>query len=99
MIPRGRGDQIFTRAPYDQEERVGGANFTLSCTDCHEAHGSDYSSMIRTNPNSGGGTIPGAGWPDPPNYALFVNNICNTCHYYYSDWHAGPLGCVASYGG
>jgi predicted CXXCH cytochrome family protein len=91
VIPRGKGNQVFTRAPYDYEERIDGANFTLSCTDCHEAHGSDWSSMIRTSPSSGQGTIPGAG-----------NDICATCHYYYSDWHAGfsQWGtCVASYGG
>jgi predicted CXXCH cytochrome family protein len=91
VIPRGRGDQIFSRTPYDHEERIGGANFTLSCTDCHEAHGSNVSSGLRSEVNNTPGS--GAGFP------RFTNDICNACHYYYSDWHAGPLGCVGSYGG
>jgi len=76
VIPRGRGDQLFSRKPYNHEERIAGANFVLSCTDCHEAHGSGISSMLRSNPNGGSGTI-------------IWNTMCNNCHYYYSDWHAG----------
>ncbi len=76
VIIRGRGDQLWSRKPYNHEERIAGANFALSCTDCHEAHGSGVSSMIRSNPNSGTGTI-------------IWNTMCNNCHYYYSDWHAG----------
>jgi hypothetical protein len=75
-LPRGRGEQIFSRDPYSQEERIAGANFVLSCTDCHEAHGSNVSSMLRSNPNGGSGTV-------------IWNTMCNNCHYYYSDWHAG----------
>lgn len=76
VISRGKGDQIWSRGPYNHEERVAGANFTLSCTDCHEAHGSGVRSMIRSNPNNGTGTT-------------IWNTMCNNCHYYYSDWHAG----------
>jgi predicted CXXCH cytochrome family protein len=76
VLPRGRGEQIFSRAPYAQEERIAGANFVLSCTDCHEAHGAAVRSLIRSNPNNGTGT-------------LIWNTMCNNCHYYYSDWHAG----------
>ncbi len=76
VMTRGKGEQIWTRGPYNQEERIGGANFVLQCVDCHEAHGSNNSSMIRTNPNNGTGT-----W--------IWNTMCNNCHYYYSDWHAG----------
>jgi len=76
VIMRGRGDQLWSRPPYNHEERIEGANFALSCTDCHEAHGSDVSSAIRSNPNNGTGT---GIW----------NTMCNNCHYYYSDWHAG----------
>jgi len=75
-IPRGRGDQLWSRQPYSHEDRIAGANFVLSCTDCHEAHGSGISSMLRSNPNGGSGTI-------------IWNTMCNNCHYYYSDWHAG----------
>ena len=76
VLPRGRGEQIWSRGPYNQEERIAGANFTLSCTDCHEAHGSGVSSMLRTTVNNGPGTV-------------IWNNMCNNCHYYYSTWHAG----------
>lgn len=76
VLSRFKGDQIGTRTPYNHEERIAGVNFALSCTDCHEAHGSPVRSLIRTNPNDGTGTI---AW----------NDMCNNCHYYYSDWHAG----------
>ncbi len=72
---RGEGDQLWSRPPYTHEERIGGANFVLSCTDCHEAHGSGIRSIIRANPNGGTGSTT---W----------NIMCNNCHYYYSDWHA-----------
>ncbi|MCU7918539.1 MAG: hypothetical protein KZQ95_09305 [Candidatus Thiodiazotropha sp. (ex Epidulcina cf. delphinae)] len=76
VMTRGKGEQIWTRQPYDQEARIGGANFVLQCVDCHEAHGSNTRSMLRTNPNGGTGTT-------------IWNTMCNNCHYYYSDWHAG----------
>jgi predicted CXXCH cytochrome family protein len=76
VITRGKGDQLFSRKPYNHDERVAGANFTLACSDCHEAHGSNEVSMLRTNPNGGTGTV-------------IWNTMCNNCHYYYSDWHAG----------
>jgi len=76
VITRSKGDIAFSRAPYNHEDRIAGANFALSCTDCHEVHGSGNSSMIRTNPNGGTGTV-------------IWNTMCNNCHYYYSDWHAG----------
>lgn len=81
VIPSGKGDELYSRNPYRHEERIAGANFVLSCTDCHEAHGSTIRSMIRPNPNGGvGSTV----W----------NNMCNSCHYYYSEWHAG-MSCAS----
>jgi len=74
--PRGKGEQIWTRPPFDQVQRIAGANFTLSCTNCHEAHGSNINSALRTNPNGGTGSTT---W----------NTMCNNCHYYYSTWHNG----------
>jgi len=76
VISRGKGDILFSRQPFDHAQRIAGANFALSCTNCHEPHGSNNSSMIRPNPNGGTGTI-------------IWNTMCNNCHYYYSDWHAG----------
>lgn len=76
VITRGKGEQLWTRLPYNQEERIAGANFVLQCVDCHEAHGSNLRSMLRTDPNGGTGTT-------------IWNTMCNNCHYYYSDWHAG----------
>jgi len=76
IVVRGKGDELWSRGAYNHEERIAGANFTLSCTDCHEAHGGSDSSMLRANPNNGAGS-----W--------VWNTMCNNCHYYYSDWHAG----------
>ncbi len=74
VIPRGEGDELFSREPYTHKERVAGANFTLSCTDCHTGHGTGTLSRPKINDVG-----PFSNW----------NNTCNYCHYYYSDWHAG----------
>jgi predicted CXXCH cytochrome family protein len=76
VLTRGKGEMIWTRKPYNQEDRIAGANFIMNCTDCHEAHGSTVNSTIREKVNDGPGT-----W--------IWNEMCNNCHYYYSDWHAG----------
>ena len=75
-MTRGKGEQIWTRKPYNQEERIAGANFVLSCGDCHQAHGPGIGSKLRETVNGGPGTV-------------IWNTMCNNCHYYYSDWHAG----------
>lgn len=74
VTPRGAGDQLFSRQAYTHAERVAGANFTLSCTDCHTGHGSG--TLGRPNVNGG-------------SFTPIWNTMCNNCHYYYSDWHAG----------
>ncbi|MBI4826969.1 MAG: hypothetical protein HY807_11230 [Nitrospirae bacterium] len=74
VTPRGDGDQLFSKSAYTHTDRVAGANFTMSCTDCHTGHGSG--SLGRPNVNGGSFT---SSW----------NSMCNNCHYYYSDWHAG----------
>lgn len=76
VLPRGRGEQIFSRKPYEQEERIAGANFVTSCTDCHVTHESGIGSKLRETVNGGPGSV-------------IWNTMCNNCHYYYSDWHAG----------
>ncbi len=73
---RAFGEQIFTRGPYNQDERIAGANFVLSCSDCHVTHEPGIASKLRDEVNGGPGT-----W--------IWNTMCNNCHYYYSDWHAG----------
>ncbi|MBI5230827.1 MAG: hypothetical protein HY876_01555, partial [Coriobacteriales bacterium] len=75
VTPRGRGEQIWTRSVYDQEERIKGANFVLSCSNCHDTHATD-SRKLKSLVN--GATYTGE-W----------KTLCNACHYYYSDWHAG----------
>jgi hypothetical protein len=75
-VTRGRGYGHFMRWPYESAERNAGINFVLSCTDCHEGHGSSLVSMLRTNPNNGTGNE-------------IWNTQCNNCHYYYGGQHAG----------
>ncbi len=75
-LPRGRGEQIWSRNPYSQEERIAGANFVLSCSDCHVTHESGIGSKLRNTVNGGPGSV-------------IHNTMCNNCHYYYSTWHEG----------
>jgi predicted CXXCH cytochrome family protein len=75
-VTRGRGAGHFMRWPYESADRHAGINFVMSCTDCHESHGSAVSSMLRTTVNEGPGTS-------------IWNTMCNNCHYYYGGHHAG----------
>jgi predicted CXXCH cytochrome family protein len=76
VLPRGLGDQLFSRPSYNHEERIAGANFVLSCSDCHVTHESGIGAKLRSTVNNGSGST-------------IWNTMCNNCHYYYSDWHAG----------
>ncbi len=75
-VTRGRGFGHFMRWPYESASRNAGANFVMSCTDCHESHGSNSGGMLRSQVNYGPGTT---NW----------NTMCNNCHYYYGGQHAG----------
>ena len=75
-VQRGRGAGQFMRWPYESADKNAGMNFVLSCTDCHEAHGSPVGSMLRTTVSDGPGSTT---W----------NTMCNNCHYYYGYQHAG----------
>ena len=93
-VTRGRGAGHFMRWPYDSVQKNAGINFVLSCTDCHEAHGSNRGSMIRErfNVNSNGDC--GTGGDSDPNGENCAdggnwNSFCNACHYYYGGQHAG----------
>ncbi len=93
-VTRGRGAGHFMRWPYDSVHKNAGVNFVMSCTDCHEAHGSNRGGMIRERFNvnangdcgTGGNPAPdGENCSDGGNW----NSFCNACHYYYGGQHAG----------
>ena len=52
VTPKGAGYVGFVRGAYSAAERNAGLNFTLCCTDCHEAHGSDKYSLMRKSLNA-----------------------------------------------
>lgn len=68
-VSKGRGFNTWIQTPYDQEKRMAGDNFVLSCTDCHEAHGSSFEALFRK-------TVNGAALPDNWNW----KNLCLQCH-------------------
>ncbi len=82
------------RWPYDSADRSAGINFVMSCTDCHEAHGSDQGGMVRERFNVNANGDCGTGGDSDPNGENCSdggnwNSFCNACHNYYGGQHAG----------
>jgi hypothetical protein len=82
------------RWPYESASRFAGINFVMSCTDCHEAHGSNRGSMVRERLNvTGSGDCGTGGNPNPDGENCADggnwNSFCGICHYYYGGQHAG----------
>jgi hypothetical protein len=78
VINRGYGDELFSRPAYNHDQRIAGIDFVMSCADCHSTHTASSDTMyVRGTIN--GNTLVHNEW----------KQICNSCHYYYSDWHAG----------
>jgi hypothetical protein len=86
-LARGResaSDSIRLREPFysmrhDEEGNVV-ANLYLSCTDCHEPHGSENPYLIRTMVNGKKGITVGK--------KTFFE-LCNACHYIANPWPGG----------
>jgi len=84
------------KAPYDEAQR---GSYVLSCTDCHEPHGSTNPSLLRTTVNGVSALStagPGSLYPDGAKWYYF----CQACHdlsshfVIYPDAHCGDnVGC------
>ncbi|NIN37071.1 MAG: hypothetical protein GTO60_19050 [Gammaproteobacteria bacterium] len=106
VIPKGRGYVGLVKGGYDQAKRNAGLNYTLSCTDCHEAHGSDRYSLMRRSLNAqydGTEFILSNNWEDK--HALWSGGnpegLCWSCHGGYQltkehfQWHYQKGYCSA----
>jgi hypothetical protein len=85
------------KAPYNADEN-GNGDYVLSCTDCHEPHGSPNEWVLRTSVN-GKDNI---NWADPDGFLQFCTachsltlqhdaGTCGTCHYHGSWYDGGPI--------
>jgi len=100
--PKGAGYPNHLKGNFNMEERNAGINFVLSCTDCHDPHGSQKYKLMRKSLNK---------WPDNPDDVELADDqqtwgfvgsgtqgLCYQCHYIntsehqvYPGWH-GPGG-------
>jgi len=60
--------------------------YVLSCTDCHEAHGSTNNYALRTRVNDGEVTVTGFGYGDG-GAGREWDSLCSKCHTGISDFH------------
>ena len=60
--------------------------YVLSCTDCHEAHGSTNNYALRTRVNDGEVTVTGFGYGDG-GWGREWDSLCWKCHTNISDFH------------
>ena len=83
------------KAPYD----VGGINYVLSCTDCHEPHGSPNGMLIRREVNGSTTLVDFTAWADRSKWLTLcrrchtvgvnhqgAGNPCNMCHMHNKNW-------------
>lgn len=109
VIPKGAGYNAFVKGGYKQTERSAGLNYVMSCTDCHEAHGSNNYSMLRKSLNAGtDGTEYILSNNQSDWHALFQGGdpegLCGSCHagYWLSKehmfWHNQDGTCSACSG-
>jgi len=97
-VSLGRGNGHFMQWPYETADRSAGINYVLSCTDCHEAHGSDRGAMMRerfnVTPNGDCGTGTNSD-PDGENCGDGSNwrNFCGGCHHFQGGQHFAAAQC------
>ncbi|MDY6845416.1 MAG: cytochrome c3 family protein, partial [Thermodesulfobacteriota bacterium] len=79
-IDAEKPDATKRKAPYN----VTGTNYVLSCTDCHEPHGSPNGMLIRKEVN-GASTVTFTSWASRDDWLT----LCQRCHTIASNHQAG----------
>jgi hypothetical protein len=104
VIPQGAGYVGFVKGGYEAAQRNAGVNYVLSCTDCHEAHGSEnYYALMRKvlNTSNTGEEVPLSYIPGEWGFEGGGGGFCLSCHggwqlsTEHMFWHNQLGGCSA----
>jgi len=87
ISPHGKSDGLQPDSMNRKEPYKAGRNYVLSCTDCHEPHGSSNGMLIRKEIN-GSGSVNFTDWSNRDDWLT----ICMRCHEPLNNHNAGRPG-------